>query len=553
MPSRVFSFLLGLMLVMGASHAGATYNEWHLTGSDTRVVIDRDAKAVVQQQIGLRVVAGSMRALSLPSYPADAVFEPGGKVTADDGRTFALSVGRDGDAFAQAITQDALKRGDYTFSFRYHIDLRQGRIAPDGALTRVTFVAPPLNEGIDGARVVFDLPASPTEPRLVVDEQGGVLATARRTADRDELELIRPHVPRGDSVTWVIRVDPTALAATALVAKAPLIEARRPLDRAPFIAAGLGLLYALAWAHKRRSFSRECDRSRARFRGLPAGVGFLIALSGVGGAVYERTLGRPILAGALVAVTTAALVLRAHVNANPRGPGQWVALRPRDTFGRDDSGSAWDAHATAGKRALATLAVITTIASWMLARRGGEWDTPWLLMFAVAPMFVTGTRAQLTAGPRRQASVLRAIYELLSGDPSFKVTPWARMPSHSARPDEVRLLVLPRAPIPGLFGVEVATVWEPRVGTLVPGTEVLVRVHEDSPASAKLAAIGASARPGRKPEERVFSFTPDWPSDRSTTALARSWAERMVDRRVRDACIWLGGEERRGASSTAIA
>ena len=553
MPSRIVRLLLCLMVVLGAGRAHATYNEWHLTGSDSRIVIDRDAKAVVEQRIALRVVAGSMRSLSLPSYPADAVFEPQGTVTADDGRTFALSVGRDGDAFAQAITQDALKRGDYTFSFRYHIDLRQGRIAPDGALTRITFVAPPLNEGIDGARVVFDLPASPTEPRLIKDEQGGVLATARRTADRDELELIRPHVPRADSVTWAIRVDPTALAATSVVAKAPTKPSPQRLDRGPFIAAGLGLLYALAWAHKRRSFSRECDRTRARLSGLPASAGFFIALLGIGGAVYERMLGRPLVAGALVAVTTVALILRAKISTGARGPGQWVALRPRDAFGRDDSGSAWDAHGTAGRRALATLVLIIAAASWVLARRSGEWDTPWLLMFAVAPMFVTGTRAQLAAGPRRQASVLRSIYERLSGDPTLKVTPWARMPAQSARPDEVRLLLVPRAPIPGLFGVEIATVWEPRVGTLIASMEVLVRVHEDSPASAKLAASGACAKPGRKPEERVFSFSPEWPSDVSASALARTWAERMVDRRVRDACIWLNAEERRGLSSTATA
>ena len=108
MHSRIVRLLLCLMVVLGAGRAHATYNEWHLTGSDSRIVIDRDAKAVVEQKIALRVVAGSMRSLSLPSYPADAVFEPQGTVTADDGRTFAISVGRDGDAFAQAITQDAL-------------------------------------------------------------------------------------------------------------------------------------------------------------------------------------------------------------------------------------------------------------------------------------------------------------------------------------------------------------------------------------------------------------------------------------------------------------
>lgn len=549
MPSRFALALLAFALILVPHAALATYNEWHLTGSDVRIVVDRDAKAVVEQHVALRVVAGSLRSLSLPGYPADAVFEPEGKVTADDGRTFALSVGRDGDAFAQAITQDALKRGDYTFELRYRIDLREGRIAADGALSRISFVAPPLAEGVDGARVVFDLPAAPTEPRLAADGQTGVLATLRRTADRDELELVRPHVPRGESITWAVRVDPASISAhTTPTKEAAAAPISAPRDRVPFIAAAVGALYAVLWSLKRRAFAA----GGARVVGLPSWLGFVLLSLGVAIAVIERSLGRPVVAGALVAVVAMLAVLRARRVSRSRGPGQWVALRAREVFGARSSlsrssttGDLLDARTASGRRVLASLVAVIAAVSWWLSRRGCEWDLPWLLAFALVPIFVTGTRAELGPDTDRQTSVLRAIYMRLSASAGLKVTPWARLPAHADRPDEVRLLVVPRAPIPGLFGVEVATTWERRAGTFVAGTEVLVRVHEDSPASAKMSNTGAAAHPGRKPEERVFRFAPEWPTNGETVSLAREWAERLVDRRVQGACIWVGAPERR--------
>ncbi len=540
------------------SRARATYNEWHFTGTDIRVVVDRDAKARVEQRLAVRVVAGSMRSLSLAGYPPDALFEPNGKVTADDGRTYALSVGRDGDAFAQAITQDALKRGDYTFDLVYRIDLRLGRIATDGALSRVSFVAPPLNEGVDGARLVFDLPAAATEPRLALDGQAGVLATLRRTADRDELELVRPHVPRGEAVNWVIRVDPAAISAHIPVVKeAPPLAP--PFDRRPFIAVAIALGFAAAWAIKRRVFANACARSGARLSGLPGWLGFLAIAVGVFAAVVERNLGRPVLAGLLIALVTAASVLRASGRPKPRGPGQWVALRAREVFGSPVSSlrTIWwpqglssdllDARTGRGLRVLLLSILVTALSSWWLLRHGGTWDLPWLLLPALIPVFVTGTRADLTPDASRATSVLRGIHARLSAQDGLKVTPWARLPSLADHPDELRLLVMPRAPIPGLFGIEVAAAWERRAGTFVSSAEVLVRVHEDSPASAKMAALRARSQPGRKPEERVFRFEPAWPSTAAAAQLTREWAETMIDRRVQGACIWLGPTNRRAA------
>jgi len=100
--------------------------------------------------------------------------------------------------------------------------------------------------------------------------------------------------------------------------------------------------------------------------------------------------------------------------------------------------------------------------------------------------------------------------------------------------------------MPGLLGIEVATAWERRSGAFVPWACVLVRVHEDSPASAKMANTPGTGPllPGRKPEERVFRFEPAWPTDLAAARLASELASGLVDRRVRGSTIWTGHERR---------
>src|SRR5205085_8993424 len=102
-----------------------------------------------------------------------------------------------------------LHRGIYVFHVTYDVDfVRTGAFTRDGAMWRLMWTSPPPLEGVDGERVVFDLPAAPTEPRG--DGDPAALATLRRSAERDEFEIVRPHVPRGDAARWIARVDPKA-------------------------------------------------------------------------------------------------------------------------------------------------------------------------------------------------------------------------------------------------------------------------------------------------------------------------------------------------------
>ena len=64
-------------------------------------------------------------------------------------------------------------------------------VVRDGALWRMTWTSAAPIEGVDGMRVVFDLPAAPTEP-AAVDADGSEspgLATLRRSEQMDELDL----------------------------------------------------------------------------------------------------------------------------------------------------------------------------------------------------------------------------------------------------------------------------------------------------------------------------------------------------------------------------
>ena len=106
-----------------------------------------------------------------------------------------------------------------------------------------------------------------------------------------------------------------------------------------------------------------------------------------------------------------------------------------------------------------------------------------------------------------------------------------RRKSLLAESDELRLLVLPRAPLPGLVGLEIGLAWE-KVATGYTGSlEVLVRVHDGSAAAARMTALAPHARPltGRKTDERVVRLSPRLPGTVAdlTLRLAQELAREM--------------------------
>jgi hypothetical protein len=113
------------------------------------------------------------------------------------------------------------------------------------------------------------------------------------------------------------------------------------------------------------------------------------------------------------------------------------------------------------------------------------------------------------------------------------------------RPDELRLLVLPRAAMPGLVGVEIGLAWSQTPVGWASTPEVLARFLEGSAAAARLTRElpGARTVPGRRPEERVVRMLPRRPSQRHAAALVRALTEAFTDRRT-ELAPWAGSERR---------
>ncbi len=528
--------LVLLLLILASGEARANYTEAHAAGVDVRAVIERDGRMTVTHVVAYRVVAGTLRSIALSGFEDDLRFRPTAAVTSSDGRTLGASVTRDDKDVLHVTVDDpkGLKRGDYRFELVYEGSLVGRRLTRDGAFERVRFALPPMREPIDGARVVLELPSAPTEPRAITDGDMAADSTnLRRTAERDELELVRPHVPKGDAATFFARVDPKALALVsdpALRAAPPMpamdaAPERPPIGVALVVAACALALFAAALAK-----SRVLPPEAYGLVPLPSSVRAALAGALFGAGVLVETQGRFTLGAALVA---AAMPLSAwRIAARPRGvraPSPWLATKPEDAFGVARSPADFlDATTRRGALVLAAFVALVAVACHLARAAGGA--APYLLAIdalAFVPTFFTGTSRQMPASAAREGAALAPLARALEGEEDLDVAPFAR-------DDEMRLFVTPRLAMPGASGIEIGVAWDRAGGALLASFDVLVRVHDGSFASAKMTSAYPTKRPlpGRKVEERVFRFEPEGPSVYAAASLVRDLAAVLRDRRV---------------------
>jgi len=575
------------MVALVAAPARASAAEAHETGHDVHVRVDAAGRAVVDHAITVRVAAGSYHGFELAGLERDAAIDGDGGATAEDGRAIPTvaavsdAAGKGRVARIDVADPKGLKRGIYVFRVKYAVDLVAGRaIARDGALYRVSWTSSPPAEGLDGARVVFELPAAETEPRAVragggpADPLGdGILSTLRRGPERDELEIVRPHVSRGESVTWSVRADPKAFGAiTAPELRAPPPPPKPPapprhdLRIAAFIA--LGLLFASLVAAKSRAVERAAralcleprpllpaSRVPLRVRAALAGAAF------AGGAALEGA-GSPVLGAiAIAAAMIAATHLAPRAPSSARGPGSWLTLRAGEAYAPAARAiDPLDGTTALGAAAIAAAALVLVMAASVLARI--EPEAPYLVALSAAalvPVFFTGTRRALPPHPARApVPLLRALDAKLRRETWLRASPWARVPTGATEADELRLLVLPRASMPGLAGIEVGVAWRPAGAGFWGAPEILVRVHDATAAAAKLTTLAPGSRPvtGRRPEERVVRIEPSIPTLRGVLDVVVPLARELVDRRVAAGVAglaWPGDERRAPPKQLALA
>ncbi len=521
--------------------------------------VARDGTAVVAHEIVMKVRGGPLKGFDLAGVDSDAKPMSDASVSpAESGQGGATPIPllldkRDDDSLRVEVDNDkGLRRGSYLFKLGYRTNLlARHLIEPRGARVHITWVGPRFDDGINSASVLFRLPRAENAPRLPTpdpeqellgDSHGGVfLSNLHRLGDKDELEVVRPHVAKDEPVQWQIEADAKAFAAFAAPPAAPAPEVAPaappvpPRERAlgivvlALVAFGYGALVVLKW----RAATKACAERGAEARALlPLPSPLRGALAGIALSLAAFVAARtelPTVAGLCLLL---AMALAAHVAPRPvqplRGPGRWLPLGEDEAFARKKRrlpGRFLDSGTVPG-----FLVFMLALAAFA---GGGVYllpESPYhALMLALAsacllPIFCTGRAGALPADPVEQPRALLSwLARKLGSRESLKVVPWARIPLSSADPDELRLLVMPRRARRGLAAIEVGVEYQQGSGGPIALPCVIVRVADGSESYEALPRSVVWTR-GRKPEERVTVIRPKLP----TRGMCLSLVERLV-------------------------
>jgi hypothetical protein len=568
----VFGRWVGFAGVLAAAFASTPARAWvesHQTGDDVRIEVGPDGVATIEHAIPYRIRRGPLRSFELTGVESGIVVEPIGTITSESGDELGASVTMLTDHVLRVAADEPRKllRGDFTFHVRYKVDLVAAKeLTRDGSLWRLAWTAPSATDGFDGAKYVFELPSAPEEPKIVRVDTGTIddsaLGQLTRMADHDELQIVRPHVARGEGVAWALRLDPhtfPAIAAPSVRESIPYADTAPDTTRERWTAAAIGAL-ALAYfflvRHKGRAFDAACSGRGVTARALiPLGHGArggVSALLLAGGAALEVT-GSPTMGAGLVAAAMLTVSLRGPVSkSSPRGPGAWLPLRPADAFDVAREPGHWlDVGTLSGRIALGAVSALVVGAAIAAQRFDGE--APYLVVLdalALLPLFITGRASQLPPDPARApASRLEALYRRLSAVEALRTVPIGRIPTGDNRPDELRLSTTPRLAMPGLLAIETGIAWGRTPTSVASAIECLVRVQDGSAAARRMAIVAPFARsvPGRRMDERVLRIAPVATGRRAVVALIERLGQELVDRRAKIVAAEFRGAERRTA------
>ncbi len=547
--------LLGFALFLAAFPAKA-WVETRVTGHSAVVDVERNGTATVSQELGIRLRGGPFSELVIAGVDSDAEPLPDATVICTDDAKFGtvpLTVERqpDGSLKLTVTRERGLRTGSYVFRFSYHTELlKRELVRRVGTHVELRWVGPRFEDGLDSARVLFRIPEAGVAPALPnpgssggtvneLDELGGVfVGNLRRAPGKDELEVVRPHVARGEPALWRVWLADSALdafmAGAAPKPRAAVVShelGESPRERLSWLlgALGAGLCFGLLLFFKWRGFQAAAELRHAEARALvPLAVGPRAALAGVlvglaviaGGRWDEPTLVGALLLGAMICAALHAKPGRLA----PRGPGQWLPLSESDAFATRPSqlpGRFLDAGRLAGSLVLLLLLGGVVIAH-LLVRAHSPYRAVELLLAGapLLPVFLTGRARELPLLPG--ADPEKMLRRLLGGlrRRGLKAVPLARLPLGSSVTDEVRILVQPRGALPGLLALELGTDHAVGAFGVVVEPYVLLRVRECSPCAEALTGQLSFQR-GRKPEERVAVLWPKLPSVSEAISLVQ--------------------------------
>jgi hypothetical protein len=554
-----------LLLATIPARAVPGWVETRVTAHAATVDVERNGTATVTQELGVRLRGGPLAELPVAGVDSDAEPLPDATVICTDDQKFGtvpLSVAREPDGSLKLTVERerGLRTGSYVFRFSYRTQLaKRDLIRRVGSHVELRWVGPRFDDGLDSARVTFRIPEANVAPMLPspgssgaavneLDELGGVfVGNLRRAPGKDELEILRPHVARGEPALWRVWVADSAFDAFTAVAapQSPTLLASHELGESPrerlgwligAVVAGLAF-GSLAFA-KWRGFQAAAALRNAEARALlPLAPGLRAALSGV-------LLGLAVIAGGrwdeptwvgllLLGVMACAALFATPGRAAPRGPGQWLPLSEADAFARQATplpGRWLDGSTLVGGLVFAAL-LVGVVVLHFLERRHSPYRAVELLLGATVllPVFLTGRAQELPAVPGGDPR--RMLQRVLTGlrRRGVRAVPLARLPQGSRNADELRLLLQPRGALTGLMAVEVGTDHALGLGGVVAEPYVLLRVREGSPCAQALPPQTSFQR-GRKAEERVAVLRPKLPTVAETLALVAELLEVLTQR-----------------------
>ena len=541
--------ILGLLLFAPTARAAA-WIETTVVSDAVTLELERDGRTTVAHKIALKVRGGPLKAWTLQGIDADAEPLPDASVvntSANAGpnsrRELVLTRGDDGSLQIDISDDRGLKQGTYLLQFAYKTDFRSTKmVRARGPWLEIGWIGPRFSSGLDGAKVTFRLPAAPTAPRLPeldVDPDlptlegapvDSFVSTLRRNTSTDEIDLVRAHVAQGEPVLWRLWASPGAFDSTlvpsiptaldaASNAPAPIATRRVGAWSWIIIALSAAILWTSALLAKLRLHAADCRAQgvlplsvvrlnpvlRVSFSGSLVAAAILVAW------VWEApTLAIVLLSGAMLL----ALQNAPKQETALRCPGAWLPLTDSEAFLRSQPklmARYLDASRWQGKIALA-LWFLVAAAAMLIVSRGSTYDAALLALMSPLPLplFLTARGTQLPAAERqRAADWLAHLQRRLSRVHKLKVIAWARFPDGGATPDELRLRVIPRVPVSGLLGLEIA--YQRATDAREPTACLIVRAQEGTPAQLVWRDRLAWQR-GRRAEERVAIYSLLWPA-----------------------------------------
>lgn len=553
--------LAALALLSWATAAHAAWTVTRVSGHAAVVEVMPDGRATVEHTVELGVRGGPLQAFELDGVEGDFEALPGAQavpvvrygVPAPVPATLVRS--KEGALRFELPRGRGLRTGSHVLRFRYTTNLAErGQLRLRGKRAVIEWVGPRFREGIDVARVSFRLPKGSAPPRLpALDDPeeasvlGGVYVSRVGEEDgRHVIELVRPHIARGEPAVWRVLADaalfPSLVEATP--ENAPASPRVLPLPEHPEarlawvlvllgVALGYGGLVLLKW----RLFARDAQAADALPRAvLPLPIGVRAALAGAlvaSATALASDAEHPTLAAVLLlAGMIPAWILPARARVVPRGPGHWLPLRDEDAFRKVRTrfaGAPLDLGSRAGALVFAgTLGVLLAAAG--LVHAASPYHGACLALGGVCllPVFGTGRRVHLPPARAAIASArLPAFARALRGV-GFRVVPFARIPEGGAAFDELRLMVRLTASRPGLSGIEIGLEHGMTAAGSLSLPFVLVRAREGSACHAALAPRVAFQR-GRDGDERVAIVRPVLPTPAGIADLVLALARQLAE------------------------